>query len=137
MHALILLILVLCLPLPAQAEDIQATVVRVRDGDTITVRLVGDCMPKLFRLQGVRLLGCDTPERKDKREDMAALAAQASEFTSARLRPGDVVTLHDVRRDKYGGRLVARIEIDGVDLCRLLMEAGLAREYTGQGGKPW
>jgi endonuclease YncB( thermonuclease family) len=122
---------------PAMAEDIPATLIRVRDGDSVTVKLAGDCLPKLFRVQGVRFYGCDTPERGDKRPEIAALAREAKAFTAARLQPGQQVLLRDVRRDKYGGRVVARIEVDGEDLCRALIDAGLAREYSGKGKKPW
>lgn len=133
MRKLTIMILLLSLSLPALAEDLAATVIHVRDGDTISVRLDGDCLPKLFRIQGVRLLGCDTPELRDKRPEIAAIAAQAGEFTAARITPGQAIVLRDVKRDKYGGRLVADVE----GLCAELIDAGLARPYTGKGKKPW
>lgn len=136
-HVAIAALLAAALAVPAQAEDIPATVVRVRDGDSITVRLHGDCLPQLFRVQGVRFNGCDTPEQGDKRAEIAALAREAKAFTAARLHPGDQVVLRDVKRDKYGGRVVATVVVDGADLCRELVGAGLAREYSGKGKKPW
>lgn len=130
--------LAVLLAAPAQAEDIPATVITVRDGDSVTVRLdAGDCLPKLFRVQGVRFYGCDTPEKGDKRPEVAALAREAKAFTSARLKPGQKVLLLDVKRDKYGGRMVATIAVDGADLCRELIDAGFAKEYFGKGKKPW
>lgn len=136
MRKLILSLMFLALALPAHAEDITATVIAVRDGDTISVRLDGDCLPKIFQVQGVRLNGCDTPEKKDARPEIAAIALQASEFTAARITPGQAIVLRDVKRDKYGGRLVASVEVDGVDLCRLLIDEGLAKPYAG-GKKEW
>ena len=95
------------------------------------------CLPEIFRQVSVRLLGCDTPELADVRPEIADLARQARAFTAARFEPGQRVTLTNVRRDKYGGRLVATLEVDGVDLCALLIGQGLAREYHGKGKKPW
>ncbi|KAF0235046.1 MAG: hypothetical protein FD177_205 [Desulfovibrionaceae bacterium] len=133
MKRLIFSLVFLALAFPAHAEDITATVIAVRDGDTISVRLDGECLPKIFRIHGVRFYGCDTPEKGDKRPEIAALAREAKAFTEARLKPGQKVLLRDVRRDKYGGRLVA--DVDG--LCGELIDAGLARPYTGKGKKPW
>lgn len=121
----------------AYAEDIPATVVKVRDGDSITVRLDDcDCLPKLYRVQGVRLQGCDTPEKRDKRPEIKALAREAAAFTSGRIQPGQKILLRDVKRDKYGSRLVASVVVDGHDLCRELIDAGLAKPYSG-GKKQW
>lgn len=105
------------------------------DGDTVKVRLVGE-MPDFFRVQSVRLRHCDTPELRDKRPEMAAKAREARDFVMARITPGMRLTLSDVGRDKYGGRLVADIEVEGEDLCRSLLEAGLAVPYEG-GRKTW
>ncbi len=122
---------------PARAEDIQAVVLKVRDGDSITVRLSdGDLLPKILRVQGVRFAGCDTPEKRDKRPEIAAIARQATAFTAARVQPGQTVLLRDIKRDKYGGRIVATVVIDGVDICRELIDAGLAKPYFG-GKKEW
>ena len=124
---------------PVQARplgpELEARVVRVVDGDTIKVRLLGK-MPKLFRSQLVRLRHCDTPELRDKRPEMAAKAREAKAFTAERIRPGMRLTLRDAGRDKYGGRLVADVEAGGENLCEALMEAGLALPYEG-GKKVW
>lgn len=133
----VFLVLFLALAAPAWAEDITATVVEIPDGDTLKVRLDGDCLPDLFRVLLVRFRGCDTPEKSDERPEVAALAREAREFTSRRLQVGSQVVLRRIAWDKYGGRLVATIETDGEDLCRQLIDGGLAREYSGKGKKPW
>lgn len=134
---LVLAAFLLCLATSASAEDISATVLDVHDGDTIKVRLAGDCLPDLFRVMLVRLNGCDTPELRDTRSEVAERARMAQEFTRGLLRPGMSVVVRGASWDKYGGRIVGRIEVDGVDLCALLIDAGLAREYHGRGAKPW
>lgn len=122
---------------PARAEDLTATVVNVRDGDTVTVRVESPETPALLRKLGVRFRGCDAPELRDKRPRMAALAREAKACTSGLLAPGDVVTLRDVRWDKYGGRVVATVVVRGRDVCAELISHGLARPYDGHGARPW
>jgi len=117
------------------APAMDAVVERVVDGDTIKVTLVGD-MPELFREESIRLRHCDTPEKHDPRPDVAALAIQATDYTASRIAPGQHITLHEVGFDKYGGRLLADVEVDGINLCRALIDSGLAHPYEG-GKKDW
>jgi endonuclease YncB( thermonuclease family) len=137
MKTLLSLILCLALAVPVWAEDIRATVLEVHDGDTLFVRPDGDCLPVLFQRIGLRLNGCDTPELKDARPDIRALANEARDYTKGLLPVGQAVTIKGVKWDKYGGRIDGTLEVNGQDLCRLLIDAGLAREYHGQGPKPW
>ncbi|WP_428562334.1 MAG: thermonuclease family protein [Solidesulfovibrio sp. DCME] len=115
--------------------DLEAKVVRVVDGDTIKVRLLGR-MPRCFRAQAVRLRHCDTPELRDNRPEIAAKAREAKAYVAERITPGMRLTLRDVGRDKYGGRMVVDVEIAGENLCRALIEEGLAVPYAG-GKKVW
>ena len=86
---------------------IDATVVHVSDGDTITVQ-VGE------RTEKVRILGADTPETVDPRKPVQCYGPEASAHTKARLKPGTRVQLEtDAEvRDKYG-RLLAYVYVDG------------------------
>lgn len=135
---LLVFLLFVC-PATATARRIEpameALVVRVVDGDTIKVQLVGE-MPELFREESVRLRHCDTPEKHDSRPDMAELARRATDYTATRLAPGARITLREVGFDKYGGRLLADVAVDGGNLCQALIEAGLAHPYEG-GKKDW
>jgi micrococcal nuclease len=115
--------------------EMDAKVVNVVDGDTIKVKLMGR-MPQYFRAQSVRLRHCDAPEMRDKRPAMAALAREAKEFVEDRVHPGMRLTLRDIGRDKYGGRILADITVGREDLCRALIRAGLALPYEG-GRKEW
>lgn len=139
MFRYLIVCIALLLAVPAAARPIEsameAVVVRVVDGDTIKVTLLGE-MPELFREEGIRLRHCDTPEKRDPRPDVAELARRATAFTESRLAPGQRVTLFQVGFDKYGGRLLADIEVEGINLCRGLIEAGLAHPYEG-GTKDW
>lgn len=114
---------------------IPAAVVRVVDGDTLTVRAhiwIGQEVETNVRLQGV-----DTPEIRGRCDDERLRAERAREFTE-RLTAGGSVILLDVRPDKYGGRIDARVRTsDGVDVSDALIKAGLARVYSGERRSPW
>ena len=48
------------------------------------------------------------------------------------------VTLWDIRYDKFGGRVLARVETaSGADLAELLIAAGLGLAYDGGAREPW
>lgn len=118
-----------------ESPDIRAVVVKVRDGDTITVTIPA-WHPAVATI-GVRVAGIDTPELRDARPDIQALAELAREWTRSRCRVGATVIL----RDAYLGslsRLSARVVTeDGVDLGEELVRRGLARPWNGRGDAPW
>lgn len=119
----------------SDVPDIRAVVAKVRDGDTLTVT-VPDWHPAVATI-GVRIAGIDTPELRDARPDIQALAELAREWTRSRCPVGSVVIL----RDAYLGslsRLSARVVTeDGVDLGGELVRRGLARPWSGRGDAPW
>jgi endonuclease YncB( thermonuclease family) len=101
--------------------DRQGTVTHVVDGDTIDVRLAGG------RLERVRVLGIDTPERG------TCWAAEATAATS-RLAQGKAVALvgdaTQDTRDRYG-RLLAYVSLPGGrDLGVELVAGGFAKVYV-------
>lgn len=119
------------------AGPVKAEVVRVIDGDTVEVR----ARPWLGMVveTRVRILGLDTPEkgRLAKCESERELGEAASEKMHGLLAPGATVTLHDVQQDKYGGRVVARIETAGADVGAMVINAGLAKPYDGGRKSSW
>jgi len=105
------------------------------DGDTITAPL--SVLPKTMPLK-VRVLGIDTPEKNylAKCELEKELGLAATELTMGLVEEAESIQLKNIKWDKYGGRIDADVYIDGVSLAETLVEAGLARPYTGQGEKP-
>ena len=114
---------------------VPALVLRVIDGDTIAVRAriwIGQSVDTR-----VRIVGVDTPELRGECALEIELAAAARELVVEAL--GDQpVTLRDVRYDKFGGRVLARVEsYTGEDIARLLIAAGLGRPYDGGKRAAW
>ncbi|MGQ0674538.1 MAG: thermonuclease family protein [Rhodospirillales bacterium] len=114
---------------------VRARVLQVIDGDTLAVQAriwLGQDVDIL-----VRLVGIDAPELKGKcaAEREAALAARE---TLAALAALGEVTLSEIRYDKYGGRVLARVAArDGTDLAGALLARRLARPYDGKARMGW
>ena len=119
-------------PLPG---PIPAIVLRVVDGDTLEVRAriwVAQDVTVLVRLDGI-----DTAELRGAcaEERAAAVAARAA---LTELAAGQVVRLHDVRWDKYGGRVLARVTgASGLDVGEALIARAVARPYRGGPRSGW
>lgn len=114
---------------------VPALVLRVIDGDTIAVRAriwIGQSVDTR-----VRIVAVDTPELRGECALEIELVAAARELVVEAL--GDQpVTLRDVRYDKFGGRVLARVEsYTGEDIARLLIAAGLGRPYDGGKRAAW
>lgn len=123
---------------PALADDLTGVVLAVRDGDTLRVRLDCPACPKLLQTWGIRLLGVDAPELKDKRPEYAELARQARGALGELCPAGAAVALRGVKWDKFGGRMLAWVSCGGgPDAAETLKGLGLARVYWGKGKKPW
>lgn len=121
-------------PIGADFGPYSATVIRVVDADTIEVDAA--IWPGLTYRTMVRLDGVNAPEMRaqDQCEREAARAAKA--FSERFLQDGGAA-LSGVRPDKYGGRVIGRLAVDGRDLSMELLLAGHAREYHGERRGPW
>ncbi|PZO54899.1 MAG: hypothetical protein DCF16_04150 [Alphaproteobacteria bacterium] len=94
------------------------------DGDTLR-----DAEGERYRVENI-----DAPETGPRSEcpEERVLGAAATAYVAAWLQQARSVEAHPVgRRDRYG-RVVARIEIDGVDLGERLITRGLAQPWRGR-----
>ena len=113
-------------------------VIRVIDGDTIEVEV--DFLPKeLGNKLKVRVWGIDTPEKgwrahSDKEE---MLGEQASLFTKELISRSNDIKINVIMWDKFGGRILGDVVIDGKSLRQLLLDNGYAREYYGTKKESW
>ena len=104
-------------------------VIKVYDGDTITVasKLPYDSSP-VYRFS-VRLNGIDTPEIKGKKEEEKTLAKKARDELSKMILNKEV-TLDNVQTEKYG-RVLADVHCDGIHLNSWMVDQRFAVKYDG------
>ena len=115
-------------------------VIRIVDGDTLEI--ANEFLPEELKLF-VRMKGVDTPEKapraKCKNENI--LAQKASNYTKNSIENAQKnhqkITFSEIKWDKYGGRIVAKVMIDESDLGQELVRKGLARIYNGDKKKSW
>ncbi|WP_420176067.1 thermonuclease family protein [Luteococcus sp. OSA5] len=108
---------------PPSATRRQGTVVRISDGDTLSVKLSG-------RSTTVRILNIDTPETKKAGTPVECLGPQASAALAELLPVGSSVELeHDGRRTDRYGRTLAVVYRDGrmigAEMARRGLTAGV------------
>ena len=115
-------------------------VVKVSDGDTI--QFEAPFMQEYLGLKPVlalRVLGVDTPEKGHRaqcsQEDVKAQAASA--FTKDAVAKAKVIQFEIKDHDKFGGRVLGDVFIDGVRLSELLIKNGHARAYFGEKKQSW
>jgi endonuclease YncB( thermonuclease family) len=121
-----------------QGVTYDTSIIRVSDGDTIVI--AAPYLPPPLKPQlSVRIYGVDTPE-KGWRAQCPAEAAQgerASAWTKDLVESGKRFQVVLYKWDKFGGRVIGDILVDGVSVRHGLMAAGLAREYYGDKKKSW
>lgn len=123
---------------PALAKDYQWKVLEVTDGDTLKVQIEG-FPEELANHLSVRVLGIDTPEKNFRANcpEENNLGHDATDYTKSLVSNGKVIIFNNIKWDKYGGRILATVTIDGKNLGDELIKAKLAREYHGDKKKSW
>jgi endonuclease YncB( thermonuclease family) len=112
---LLTLTLLVAVCTPSFAATLTGQVVKVADGDTITVLDHTDTQHR------IRLQGIDAPERKQA-------FGNASRKHLASLVAGKTVTVEWHKRDRYG-RIVGIVIVDGMDVNLMQLTAGMAWFY--------
>jgi len=104
-------------------------VIKVYDGDTITIasRLPFNNSP-IYKFP-VRLLGIDCPEIKGSTETEKKMAKSARDALSDKIN-GNVVTLKNVSTEKYG-RLLADVYYNGEHMNHWMLSNNYAVKYDG------
>lgn len=113
---------------------IPATVERVVDGDTVEVTA------NIWLNQSIRTLvrvnGIDTPELRGRCPEERARAEAARDMALDLMPQGGQIMLHDVRQDKWGGRVLASVRAaNGRDVAEALIAGNLAIAYDGRGAR--
>jgi endonuclease YncB( thermonuclease family) len=115
-----------------------AVFTRVIDGDTVAFQALWLPDP-LKKELSVRVYGVDTPEKgfraKCPSEDNRGQAATA--FTKSVMNGATTRQVLLMDWDKYGGRVLGDIILDGKSLRTMLIQGGYAREYYGEAKTSW
>ena len=97
-------------------------------------------MPKPLKPQlSLRVLGVDTPEKGARAgcPKEAAAAEAASAFTKNLVANAKSIQIELKEHDKFGGRVLGDVIIDGQKLSELLIKNGHARAYFGEKKQSW
>jgi endonuclease YncB( thermonuclease family) len=121
-----------------QGVTYDAKIVRVNDGDTVVIAapfLPAPLKPEL----AVRIYGVDTPEKGFRAqcpsEDQRGKAATEFTKNAVATTQKHQVTLY--AWDKFGGRVLGDIVLNGTSLRSELIRNGFAREYFGDAKQSW
>ncbi|NBO27803.1 MAG: thermonuclease family protein [Synechococcaceae bacterium WB6_1A_059] len=139
---LLAVLMAVCMPALAQKQPqgvmYDANIVRVNDGDTVVIAapfLPAPLKPEL----AVRVYGVDTPEKgfraKCPAEDQRGQAATAFTKNAIASTQKHQVILYGW--DKFGGRVLGDMILNGVSLRAELIKNGFAREYYGEAKTSW
>lgn len=115
-----------------------AKIVKVSDGDTVVI--AAPFLPAPLKPQlAVRIYGVDTPEKGHRAQ--CPSEAQRGDAASAFTKNAVAKSLkHQVVLygwDKFGGRVLGDMILDGQSLRSMLIANGFAREYYGDAKQSW
>ena len=96
--------------------------ITVHDGDTLYCEIPQYSVFGNHRV-GIRVYGCDTKELGQGGE-------KARDWVKSHLE-NKKVEVEYLKVDKYGGRIVAKVWVNGKDLAVTLIKKGLAKPYYG------
>ena len=128
--------------MPKNSATYDAQILRVTDGDTVVIAapfLPAPLKPEL----AIRVFGVDTPEKghramcpSEAQRGEAASAFTKNAINQAAAAKGKFqVTMYGW--DKFGGRVLGDILINGQSLRAALIANGFAREYYGEAKQSW
>ena len=138
------LLLLLAVPMIAFAQKqpkgvtYDAQILKVSDGDTVVI--AAPFLPAPLKPQlAVRIFGVDTPEKGHRAQcpSEAQRGEMATQFTKQLVQSGRQFQVTLYGWDKFGGRVLGDIIVDGQSVRAGLIANGLAREYYGEAKQSW
>ena len=138
------LLLLAILPLFAFAQKekhgvtYDVVLTRVIDGDTVAFQ--ANWLPEPLKKElSIRVFGVDTPEKsfRAKCPSEAARGEAATAFTKQTINASTKRQIVMMDWDKYGGRVLGDVLLDGKSLRQQLIANGFAREYYGEAKTSW
>jgi endonuclease YncB( thermonuclease family) len=143
MKKIITAIFLTILPIFGFAKQVESVtydfqVTRVLDGDTVA--FVAPFLPAPLKQElSIRVYGVDTPEKgfRAKCPEEDKRGKEATAYTKHVIANAKKVQVVIMDWDKYGGRVLGDILVDGQSLRYLLIANGYAREYFGEAKQSW
>ena len=140
-----LFLLLLVIPVLALAQGKQkpgvtydAQITRVIDGDTVAFH--APFLPDPLKKElSIRVFGVDTPEKGHRAqcESENARGQAATAFTKNAIAQATQRQIVLMDWDKYGGRVLGDVILNGQSLRQMLIANGYAREYYGEAKTSW
>lgn len=122
----------------AKEVEYDYAITRVIDGDTVEFEAKFLPAP-LKQVLSIRVYGVDTPEKGFRAKCVAesVKGEAATKYTKQLVANGKHNSITIIDWDKYGGRVLGDVIIDGKSLRASLIESGYAREYYGDAKQSW
>ena len=139
----LLIILLMFLPTLALAKEIEMKkynykITRILDGDTVGFE--ASFLPEPLKKELlIRVYGVDTPEKGHRAQCVSEneKGQAATKFTANALNNAKKIEVAIGNWDKFGGRVLGDVFVDGQSLRKLLIQNGFAREYYGEAKQSW
>jgi len=144
MKRIITILIAACMVLPVYAQKqkigvtYDAVITRVIDGDTVAFE--ANWLPEPLKKElSIRVYGVDTPEKsfRAKCASEEARGQAASAFTKQMISQAQKRQVVLMDWDKYGGRVLGDVLLNGQSLRIMLIQNGYAREYYGEAKTSW
>ena len=115
-----------------------ANITRVIDGDTVAFEAAWLPDP-LKKELSIRVFGVDTPEKGHRAQcpSEAQRGEAATKFTKEMIAASQKRQVVLMDWDKYGGRVLGDVILNGQSLRGMLISKGYAREYYGEAKTSW
>jgi endonuclease YncB( thermonuclease family) len=124
--------------MPKKSATYDAQIIRVSDGDTIVI--AAPFLPQPLKPElAVRIFGVDTPEKgfRGQCDSEKQRGEAASVFTKNLVQASQQRQVVLYGWDKFGGRVLGDIILNGQSLRAQLIANGFAREYYGDAKQSW
>jgi endonuclease YncB( thermonuclease family) len=121
-----------------QGVTYDAQIIRVTDGDTVVI--AAPFLPKPLKPElAVRVYGVDTPEKgfRGQCDSEKQRGEAASVFTKGLINASQQRQVILYSWDKFGGRVLGDLILNGQSLRAQLIANGFAREYYGEAKQSW
>lgn len=113
-------------------------ILRVIDGDTLVIE--ANYLPEPLEPElKIRIIGVDTPEKgsRAKCDEERILSNKAKSFVEEQIKIATTIQIKLDSWDKYGGRVLGDVFLDGKSLKNELLNAKLAKSYDGGKKSSW